>query len=141
MDIVEAINTRKSIRAFKPDPVPRQVLEEILSLEMRYPTLSDCIRGASKQQGSDAVRTQFAIYVEAMTKCNGEELTAGWKSKFGMPMFNNLKDVKNDLYRISDEVKKYGLDTMVEKTCPSCDKVWKSNIPTVNFFVSALRSE
>ena len=30
MDIVEAIKNRKSIRKFKPDPVPRNILEEIL---------------------------------------------------------------------------------------------------------------
>jgi nitroreductase len=41
MDIVEAINTRMSIRAFKPDPVPRQVLEEILELAMRAPSWSN----------------------------------------------------------------------------------------------------
>jgi len=38
MDIVEAIQRRRSIRAFKPDPVPRQVLEEVLSLAVRSPS-------------------------------------------------------------------------------------------------------
>jgi len=31
VDIIEAIRTRKSIRAFKPDPVPKEVLEELLN--------------------------------------------------------------------------------------------------------------
>ncbi|MFC1992561.1 nitroreductase [Chloroflexota bacterium] len=30
MEVIEAIRTRRSTRAFKPDPVPRKVLEEIL---------------------------------------------------------------------------------------------------------------
>lgn len=30
MEIIEAIRTRRSIRSFKPEPVPRKVLEEIL---------------------------------------------------------------------------------------------------------------
>ena len=30
MEIIEAIRSRRSIRSFKPDPVPRQVLEELL---------------------------------------------------------------------------------------------------------------
>lgn len=38
MDIVEAVHQRKSIRAFKPDPVPRQVLREILELALRAPS-------------------------------------------------------------------------------------------------------
>jgi len=32
MDIIEAIRTRRSIRAFKPDPVPQNVIEEILDI-------------------------------------------------------------------------------------------------------------
>jgi len=38
MDIVEAVRSRKSIRAFKPDPVPRDVLEEIMELALRAPS-------------------------------------------------------------------------------------------------------
>jgi len=38
VDIIEAINARKSIRAYKPDPVPRAVLEEILRAATRTPS-------------------------------------------------------------------------------------------------------
>lgn len=38
MDLVEAINTRKSIRAFKPDPVPRDLLVQILEQALRAPS-------------------------------------------------------------------------------------------------------
>lgn len=38
MDIVEAIRTRKSIRNFKPDPVPKEVLREILEIATRAPS-------------------------------------------------------------------------------------------------------
>ena len=38
MDVVEAINTRKSIRAFKPDQVPQAVLQNILELALRAPS-------------------------------------------------------------------------------------------------------
>jgi len=38
MEITEAITTRKSIRAFKPDPVPRKLLGEILELAVRAPS-------------------------------------------------------------------------------------------------------
>jgi len=38
MDIVEAINQRKSIRAFKSDPVPKETLEEIMELALRAPS-------------------------------------------------------------------------------------------------------
>ncbi|MAF53101.1 MAG: nitroreductase [Chloroflexi bacterium] len=38
MDVIEAIQTRKSIRGFKPDPVPKDVLKEIISIASRAPS-------------------------------------------------------------------------------------------------------
>ena len=38
MEIVETINSRKSIRAFKPDPVPREILSEIMGIALRAPS-------------------------------------------------------------------------------------------------------
>jgi len=38
MDIIEAINSRYSVRSFKPDPVPRKVLEELLTVAQRSPS-------------------------------------------------------------------------------------------------------
>ncbi len=38
MDILEAVNQRKSIRAFKPDPVPQGILKEIMELALRAPS-------------------------------------------------------------------------------------------------------
>jgi nitroreductase len=38
MDIVEAVNHRRSIRAFKPDAVPRDILKRIMELALRAPS-------------------------------------------------------------------------------------------------------
>jgi nitroreductase len=38
MDIVESIKTRKSIRMFKPDPVPGEILREIIQIAQRAPS-------------------------------------------------------------------------------------------------------
>jgi len=38
MDIVEAIQQRKSTRAFKPDPAPQEILREIMELALRAPS-------------------------------------------------------------------------------------------------------
>jgi nitroreductase len=38
MDIIEAVKTRKSIRGYKPDPVPGQVLEQILEVASHAPS-------------------------------------------------------------------------------------------------------
>ncbi len=38
MDILEAVRARKSIRDFKPDPVPKRILKEILESAIRAPS-------------------------------------------------------------------------------------------------------
>jgi len=38
VDIIEAVETRKSIRAYKPDPLPIEVLREILEISVRAPS-------------------------------------------------------------------------------------------------------
>ncbi len=38
MELVEAIQERKSIRAFRPDPVSKEIIEELLQLAMRAPS-------------------------------------------------------------------------------------------------------
>jgi len=38
MDVIEAVQRRKSIRGYKPDPVPKEVLEQILELASRAPS-------------------------------------------------------------------------------------------------------
>jgi len=38
MDLIDAIRMRKSIRGFKPDPVPKKVIEEILEIATRSPS-------------------------------------------------------------------------------------------------------
>jgi nitroreductase len=38
MDVIEAVKKRKSIRGYKPDPVSKQILEQILELAVRAPS-------------------------------------------------------------------------------------------------------
>ena len=38
MDIIEAIRTRKSVRGFRPDPVPKEILRDILDIATRAPS-------------------------------------------------------------------------------------------------------
>jgi nitroreductase len=38
MDVIEVVKKRKSIRGYRPDPVPKQVLEQILELASRAPS-------------------------------------------------------------------------------------------------------
>ena len=41
MDVVQAIGNRRSIRKFKPDAVPKEILDEILRIALRTPSWSN----------------------------------------------------------------------------------------------------
>jgi nitroreductase len=41
MDILEAIRARKSIRSFKPEPVPKGILEEVINIARRSPSAAN----------------------------------------------------------------------------------------------------
>ncbi len=38
MNVLDAIQNRRSIRAFRPDPIPREVIEQILQISQRAPS-------------------------------------------------------------------------------------------------------
>jgi nitroreductase len=76
MDVVEAISSRKSIRAYRPDPVPREVLSEIMELSLRAPSWGNTqpwqfaivtgkklaeIRRAFTEQAEDAGNTDIPM--------------------------------------------------------------------------------
>lgn len=69
MDIIEAINTRKSIRAYKPDPVPRAIIEDILQIATRSPS------SMNTQPWEFVVVAGEAL--ERLTKANLERLAVG----------------------------------------------------------------
>ena len=69
MDIIEAIKSRKSIRGYKPDPVPRKVIEEILEVACRAPS------GMNTQPWEFTVVAGEAL--EKLCKANVEKLTTG----------------------------------------------------------------
>jgi nitroreductase len=56
MDIIEAINSRYSVRAFKPGPVPRHVLEELLTVSQRAPSWANTQTWEFAVAGSEVMR-------------------------------------------------------------------------------------
>ncbi len=79
----EAITTRKSVRAFKPDPVPLATVKHILDVAARAPSGTNIqpwkvyvLAGAEKERMSQAVlkrreegpaRPEFSYYPKSMT--------------------------------------------------------------------------
>ncbi len=77
MDVVEAIRSRKSIRGFKPDPVPKEVLKEILDIASRTPS-------AMNTQPWDVTAVTGEV-LDNIKKGNIEMLTAGAEANPDLP--------------------------------------------------------
>ncbi len=84
MDVIEAIRTRRSIRAFKPDPVPKNVLRELLDVSRWAPS------------GGNVQPWHFAVLggelLDKVTARLEEKARKSWDG-------NNYIDAKPDLPR------------------------------------------
>lgn len=69
MDLIEAIKTRKSIRAYKTDPVPAAILREILEMAVHAPS-------ADNSQPWEIVVITGKV-LKAVAEANEEALNAG----------------------------------------------------------------
>lgn len=65
-DVFEAVRTRRSIRAYKPDPVPRELLREIVAVARHAPSGSNIqpwrvhvLTGATLARVGDAIKQAF----------------------------------------------------------------------------------
>jgi len=117
-----------------------EVLEEIESFEMRFPTLEHGISAYQRYGGNDDIRLQFAMFAQSLVSVNGVEIDSRWRNNFGMILFEGIKDTKVDLgKKIIQNINTFGVISTVRKNCPNCGKEWLAHISTSNFFVSALR--
>jgi len=75
MDVVEAIRKRKSIRGYKPDPIPREILREILEIASLAPSamntqpwefivLSGEVLENIKRSNIEMLNSQVAVHPE-----------------------------------------------------------------------------
>ncbi|MBN2098876.1 MAG: nitroreductase [Dehalococcoidia bacterium] len=88
MDIVEVIKQRKSIRAFKPTPVPQEVLSRIAELALRAPSWANTqpwelaiVSGAKLEAIKEAFSTQHGA--RALPDFPGpEEFPEAYKNRF-----------------------------------------------------------
>lgn len=114
------------------------ILQEIRSIDLRYPTIDDCIIGMQTYPERKDIKRQFAIYANALEKVNGEEIDIKWKKTWGEFIFNKLDP--DDIMYIGDELQRYGIKKSILRTCRKCGKKWDSPVNTSNFFVSGLQS-
>ena len=81
MDVIEAVKKRKSIRGYKPDPVPRQVLEQILESASRAPSAMNTQPWEFTMLTGEVLKTVRRSNVELLNSGvppNPEHVVVGW---------------------------------------------------------------
>ena len=81
MDVIEAVKKRKSIRGYKPDPVPKEVLEQILELASHAPSAMNTQPWEFIVLTGDvleSVRQSNVALLNSGAPPNPEHMVAGW---------------------------------------------------------------
>lgn len=134
---VETIELREPVIIKARSSQGEEAEDEILSLSIHAPTMADCMAAERKTPGTDKIRRQLAIYVEATESVNGEPVDERWKNAVGKPVYERLSGP--DVIRFGHAMERYGLQTGVLKTCGRCGKEWEEDVDLSSFFGSALR--
>ena len=99
--IEEAILSRRSLRAFRPDPVPRQTVERILALASRAPSGTNIqpwhvtvVAGAARDRLTQAMHAAFMQHGEEGWKREFEYYPTKWRE----PYLSRRRKIGWDLY-------------------------------------------
>jgi nitroreductase len=97
-----AITSRRSIRAFLPEPVPRSTIEDILRVASRAPSGTNAqpwnvhaLTGAALRRLSDAI---LAVYQDPARLANQKEEYSYYPEKWVEPYLGRRRKVGWDLY-------------------------------------------
>jgi len=105
MDIIDAINSRQSVRVFKPDLVPRKVLEELLTVSQRSPSWANTQTWEFAVVGGDVMKDlkeTLAARAFAQDDRNADIPYPEWKGQYKERRSRNghrlydLLDIKRD---------------------------------------------
>lgn len=83
MELIEAIRARKSVRDFKPDPVPQKVLREILEVAIRAPSAMNTQPWEFAVIAGDAlkrIKEDNVAMLKSGAPAKVDHLVVGWPS-------------------------------------------------------------
>jgi nitroreductase len=99
--IEEAILSRRSLRAFRPDPVPRETVERILALASRAPSGTNIqpwqvlvVAGAARERLTEAMHAAFMQHGEEGWQREFDYYPAKWRD----PYLSRRRKLGWDLY-------------------------------------------
>lgn len=109
----------------------KEVIQCVESMSFRMPTMNDGI-SASMKYGNDPSRRQYQMYISAMATINGNDVDVAYKNTWGMWLFDRMG--WDDIKKISDQIRRYGMIKSKTRTCEDCGKTFDFIVDTSNFF-------
>ena len=97
----EALRARKSVRAFRPDPVPRALIEEVLALASRAPSGTNIQPWKVHVVGGEVRRTlEDAILSHRETRPSDDRAEFPRESKRKEPYVSRMRKLGKDMYTL-----------------------------------------
>lgn len=120
----------------KIDAESKEVIETFETVELRDVTMDDMIRAERKVGLSNEDRFNSAVHTEATVKVNGQSIDRKWKGEWGTWLYDRID--YGDTKKIQEELRKFGTQALVQRTCRHCGKIWEAAVDTRSFFASGL---
>lgn len=98
MDVDEAITSRRSVRAFLPDPVPRQTIEHILEVAARAPSGTNMQPWWVQVVGGEVKDAITADTMKLFDAGEGDNVYKYYPAKFPEPYLSRRRKVGWDMY-------------------------------------------
>jgi hypothetical protein len=139
LDIRVAESDRLSFEFDKPVKIQRkdsgESIEEINSLAMRHPTITDFVRGEQRYPDDENALAFFAFGC-ALLEVNNAEVDDKYRNKFGDLIFAKMPAMTFN--KISRAVYENSLGNTIERVCLKCHHRWTAPLNMTNFFSSGL---
>jgi hypothetical protein len=111
------------------------IIEEIRSITIHAPTISDFIRAGQRYPDGKSRLTFFA-YGCALEAVNGNPVENRWKNQWGDLVFAKMSG--KEFNRISKEIYAQQIGNAIERVCLKCHHRWTEPLNLSNFFASGL---
>jgi nitroreductase len=98
VDVIEAINSRKSMRAFKPDPIPKEIIQKIMEATLRAPSWENTQPWEFAMLGGEAMKKVNDAFMAKMSSGEKPNLDLAWP-KFRGPYLERAKADGRQLFR------------------------------------------
>ncbi|MCP4750420.1 MAG: nitroreductase [Proteobacteria bacterium] len=102
MDLIEAIKTRKSIRGYKPDPVSKEILQEILKVAVQSPSAMNTQPWEVHVVAGDLLQTIGKENVEALMSGNAPSPDVSSQEKYQNEYKRRQVDLAKQLFQLME---------------------------------------